>query len=123
VNPWHVLYYAALVPAVLAVFFRSPIVRGSRAGSRPTTPASSVRSGAAGVSPAEPRAAQGRCAQATPVERAVSSPGGGCDAPPASRPAAAQDAGEVVLACCPALPHLHELVDGVCCHGYGRLAR
>jgi hypothetical protein len=25
-----------------------------------------------------------------------------------------------VLACCPALPHLHELTDGVCCHGYGR---
>jgi hypothetical protein len=95
-NPWLLdppalivlaIYYAIAAAVVYGVFFRSPFVRGSRAGSRPTTPASSVRSGAAGASPAEPRAAQGRQAQATPVERAVSSPGGRTLAPPASRPA------------------------------------
>jgi hypothetical protein len=37
------------------------------------------------------RAAQGRQAQATPVERAVSSPGGRTLAPPASRPAVVRE--------------------------------
>jgi hypothetical protein len=109
VNPWHVLYYAALVPAVLAVFFRSPFAGGSlsslrrktaaeaRHVSRTSQPTGALRSSrpeskAATTQAQRQRVAQGRQATIYPTTHDdVPEPGGRTLAPPASRPAAVQE--------------------------------